>query len=171
LLIIVPSLMLLFDRVEHYYRRVGEQLGQGRSPAKPVPGTDPQATVIVPIGAVNLLAERALQAAMRLGGELVPVAVDIDPTETQRLVEQWKQWDPGVDLQVLPSPNRTVVPPVLALVRSQLQQGRHVTVLLGQVEPNRRRYRILHNQRGLILAAALRLRTDAIVATLVVRMN
>jgi len=171
LLIIVPSLMLLFDRVEHYYRGVGEQLGLGRSPAKPVPGADPQAMVIVPIGAVSLLAERALQAAMRLGGELVPVAVDIDPAETQRLTEQWKQWDPGVDLQVLPSPNRTVVPPVLALVRSQLQQGRHVTVLLGQVEPTHRRYRILHNQRGLILAAALRLRTDAVVATLVVRMD
>jgi len=171
LLIIVPSLILLFDRVEHYYRRVGEALGLGRSPAKPVPGADPQALVIVPIGGVSLLAERALQAAMRLGGELVPVAVDIDPAETQRLTEQWKQWDPGVDLQVLPSPNRTVVPPVLALVRSRLQQGRHVTVLLGQVEPKHRRYRILHNQRGLILAAALRIRTDAIVATLVVRTN
>ena len=171
LLIIVPSLMLLFESVERYYRRLGEQLGQGRSPAKPVSGTDPQAIVIVPIGAVNLLAERALQAAMRLGGELVPVAVDIDPAETQRLTEQWKQWDPGVDLKVLPGPNRTVVPPVLALVRSQLQQGRYVTVLLSQVEPRRRRYRILHNQRGLILAAALRIRTDAIVATLVVRTN
>jgi hypothetical protein len=163
--------MLLFDRNERYYRRVGEELGLGRSPAKPVPGADPQAMVIVPIGAVNLLAERALQAAMRLGGEVVPVAIDIDPAETHRLTEQWKQWDPGVDLRVLPSPNRSVVPPVIALVRSQLQQGRHVTVLLGQVEPTRRRYRILHNQRGLILAAALRLRTDAIVATLVMRMD
>ena len=171
LLIIVPSLMLLFDRVEHYYRRVGGELGLGRSPAKPVSGADPQAMVIVPIAAVSLLAERVLQAAMRLGGEVVPVAVDIDPAETHRLTEQWKQWDPGVDLRVLPSPNRSVVPPVIALVRSQLQQGRHVTVLLGQVEPRRRRYRILHNQRGLILAAALRVRTDAIVATLVVRMD
>jgi hypothetical protein len=171
LLIIVPSLMLLFDRVERYYRRVGQELELGRSPVKPVPGPDPQAMVIVPIVAVSLLAERVLQAAMRLGGEVVPVAVDIDPAETHRLTEQWQQWDPGVDLQILPSPNRSVVPPVLALVRSQLQQGRHVTVLLGQVEPTHRRYRILHNQRGLILAAALRIRTDAIVATLLVRMN
>jgi amino acid transporter len=171
LLIIVPSLMLLFDRIERYYRRVGEELGLGRSPAKPVPGADPQAMVIVPIVAVSLLAERVLQAALRLGGEVVPVAVDIDPAETQRLTEEWNQWDPGVDLRVLPSPNRNVVPPVMALVRSQLQQGRHVTVLLGQVEPRRRRYRILHNQRGLLLAAALRIRTDAIVATLVMRMN
>jgi amino acid transporter len=171
LLIIVPSLMLLFDRNERYYQRVGEELGLGRSPAKPVPGADPQAMVIVPIVAVSLLAERVLQAAMRLGGELVAVAVDIDSAETQRLTEQWKQWDPGVALQILPSPNRSVVAPMLAFVRSQLVDGRHVTVLLGQVEPNRRRYRILHNQRGIILAAALRLRTDAVVASLVVRLD
>ena len=171
LLIIVPSLMLLFDRNERYYRRVGEELGIGRTPIKPSPGADPQALVIVPIVAVSVLAQRVLQAAMRLGGEILPVAVDIDPEDTQRLTEQWKQWDPGVDLRVLPSPNRSVVLPITTLVRSQLLHGRHVTVLLGQVEPSRRRYRILHNQRGLVLAAALRMRTDAVVATLLVRVT
>ena len=171
LLIIVPGLMLLFDRVERYYRRVGEQLGLDRSPAKPVPGPDRQAMVIVPIVGVSLLAERALQAAMRLGGEVVPLAVDIEPAETSQLKDQWKRWDPGVDLQVLPSPHRNLVPPMITYVRTQMQQGRHVTVLLAQVEPTRRRYRILHNQRGLILAAALRVRTDAVIATLVVRVS
>ena len=171
LLIIVPGIMLLFDRVERYYRRVGEQLGLDRAPAKPAPGPDPQAMVIVPIAAVSLLAERALQAAMRLGGEIVPLAVDIEPEETGRLKEQWRQWDPGVDLQVLPSPHRNLVPPTIAFVRKHMQQGRHVTVLLAQVEPKQRRYRILHNQRGLILAAALRVRTEAVIATLLVRVE
>jgi hypothetical protein len=60
---------------------------------------------------------------------------------------------------------------MITYVRTQMQQGRHVTVLLAQVEPTRRRYRILHNQRGLILAAALRVRTDAVIATLVVRVS
>jgi hypothetical protein len=78
---------------------------------------------------------------------------------------------PGVDLQVLPSPHRNLAPPTIAFVRTQMQQGRHVTVLLAQVEPKRHRYRILHNQRGLVLAAALRLRTDAVVATLLVRLD
>jgi amino acid transporter len=171
LLIIVPGLMLLFDRVEHYYRNVGEQLGLGRLPAKPVPGPDRQAMVIVPIVSVSLLAERALQAAMRLGGEVVPLAVDIDPAETSRLREQWGRWDPGVGLQVVPSPHRNLVPPTIAFVRTQMQHGRHVIVLLAQVEPKRHRYRILHNQRGLVLAAALRVRTDAVIATLLVRVD
>jgi hypothetical protein len=41
---------------------------------------------------------------------------------------------------------------------------------LAEVEPRRRRYQLLHNQRGLILASSLRQRTDAIVAMLPFRL-
>ena len=43
-----------------------------------------------------------------------------------------------------------------------------MTVLISEIQPRKRRHELLHNQRGLILAAALRARTDAIVATLYV---
>jgi amino acid transporter len=171
LLLIVPALMLLFDRIERYYARVGDQLGLGGLPAKPVPGRDGQAMVIVPVVAVSRVAELAVQAAMRLGGEVVPVAVDIDPAATRRLCEQWRQWDPGVKLRVLPSPHRTLVAPTVGFVQSQTEKGHHVTVLLAQVEPRHHIYRLLHNQRGPVLAAALRARTDAIVATLAIRVD
>ena len=171
LLLIVPGLMVLFDRIERYYRRVAEELGLGRLPPKPVPGPDGPAMIIVPVVAVSRVAERALQAAMRLGGEVVPVAVDIDPAATHRLCEQWKQWDPGVPLRVLPSPHRNLVAPTVGFVRTQIEKGRFVTVLIAEVEPRRRRYQLLHNQRGLVLATALRAGTDAIVATLPVRVD
>jgi amino acid transporter len=171
LLVIVPGLMLLFDRIERYYRRVGEQLGLGRIPAKPVPGPDGKAMVIVPVVAVSRVAGRALQAAMWLCGEVVAVAVDIDPAATRRLSEQWRKWDPGVPLRVLPSPHRNLVAPTVGFVQTQIEKGRCVIVLLAYVEPRRARYRILHNQRGPLLATALRGRTDAIVATLAVRVD
>lgn len=171
LLLIVPALMLLFDRTERYYHRVGVQLGLGRVPAKPVPGRYRHAMAIVPIVAVSQAAELALQAAMDLGGELVAVAVDIDPAATQRLCEQWRQWDPGVALKVLPSPHRNLIEETVGFVETQIRQGRHVTVLLARVEPGRRRYRFLHNQRGPVLAAALRARTDAVVATVAARVD
>jgi amino acid transporter len=171
LVILVPGLMLLFDRIERYYRRAGEQLGLGRIPPKPVPGVDTRAMVVVPIVAVSSVAERAVQAAMRLGGEVVPVTVEVDPDSTERLCKQWKEWDPGVELKVLPSPHRSLVAPTVSFVRTQIEKGRDVTVLLAQVEPRRWRHRLLYNQRGPILAAALRARTDAIIATLAVRLD
>ena len=171
LLLIVPGLMLLFDRIERYYSRVAEQLGLGKLPPKPVPGRSGEALVIVPVVTISKVAGHALQVAMRLGGEVVPVAVDTDPAATHRLCELWKQWDPGVDLRVLPSPHRTLVSPTVGFVRTQVDKGRFVIVLLSYIEPRRRRYRILHNQRGPLLATTIRARTDAVVATLPIRLD
>jgi amino acid transporter len=171
LLLIVPGLMLLFDRIERYYYHVAEQLDLGKLPPKPAPGRSGEALVIVPVVTISKVAGHALQVAMRLGGEVVPVAVDTDPAATHRLCELWKQWDPGVDLRVLPSPHRTLVSPTVGFVRTQVDKGRFVIVLLAYIEPRRRRYRILHNQRGPLLATTIRARTDAVVATLPIRLD
>ena len=72
---------------------------------------------------------------------------------------------------MLPSPHRSLVAPTVHFVRTEIDKGRDVTVLLAQVEPRHWRHRLLYNQRGPILAAALRARTNAIVATLAIRLN
>jgi len=59
----------------------------------------------------------------------------------------------------------------VSYVQAQIDKGHHVTVLLAEVEPRHRRHQILHNQRGLVLAAALRSRTDAVIATLPFRLK
>lgn len=169
LLIIVPVLLVLFDRTERYYRMVAEQLGMGRIPPKPLP--DAPTLVVVPVVTVSAVTERALQTAMGMGGEIAAVAAAIEPGSTKRLSAQWKQWDPGVPLTVLPCPNRSLVATLVGYVRKQTERGRRVTVLLAQVEPRHWWQRLLHNPRGPVLAAALRGRTEAIVATLTVRLD
>ena len=171
LLILVPSLILLFDRIERYYQYAAVQLGLGKVPAKPVRGVDTQSMIVVPIVAVSCVAERAVQAALRMGGEIVPITVEVDPDSTQRVVKQWQDWDPGVELTVLPSPHRSLVTPTINFVRSEIDKGRHVTVLLAQVSPKHWRHRLLYNQRGPLLEAALRTRTDAIIASLAIHID
>jgi amino acid transporter len=171
LMFLVPGLVLLMDRIERYYQSAGEQLGLGRIPPKPVPGADTRGIVVVPIVAVSCVAERALQTAMRFGGEIVPVTVEVDPESTQRLCKQWQEWDPGMELKVLPSPHRSLVTPTVDFVKTEIDKGRDVTVLLCQVEPRRWRHRLLYNQRGPILEAALRARTNAIIAEVAVRID
>ncbi|MGO8966999.1 APC family permease [Mycobacterium sp.] len=171
LMFLVPGLVLLMDRIERYYQSAGEQLGLGRIPPKPVPGADTRGIVVVPIVAVSCVAERALQTAMRFGGEIVPVTVEVDPESTQRLCKQWQEWDPGMELKVLPSPHRSLVTPTVDFVKTETDKGRDVTVLLCQVAPRRWRHRLLYNQRGPILEAALRARTNAIIAEVSVRID
>lgn len=171
LMFLVPGLVLLMDRIERYYAYAAEQLGLGRIPAKPVGGVESRAIVVVPVVAVSCVAERALNTAMRLGCEIVPITVEVDPESTRRLCEQWRAWDPGYDLKVLPSPHRSLVAPTVEYVKSEIDNGRDVTVLLAQVEPQRWRHQLLYNQRGPILEAALRTRTSAIITTVSVQID
>ncbi|MFF3566295.1 APC family permease [Nocardia jiangxiensis] len=169
LLIIVPVLVVLFARTEHYYASVAEQLGMGLVPPTPLP-TGPT-LVVVPVVTVSMITEQALEAAMRMGGQTVAVAAAIDPGATKKLSAKWEKWDPGVPLTVLPCPNRSLVATLVGYVRKQTAEGKRVTVLLAQIDTRHWWQRLLHNPRGPVLAAALRSRTDAVVATLTVHLN
>ncbi|MFE3255185.1 APC family permease [Nocardia sp. NPDC059091] len=170
LLIIIPALVLLFARTEDYYAQVAKVLGLGRIPPAPEPGTK-TSLIVVPVVAVSALTEQALTTALRLDGEVVAVAVAIEPDSAKHLGAQWKKWNPGVPLMVLPAPNRSLVATLVGYVRKQTAKGHQVTVLLTQVETRRWWHRLLHNPRGPVLTAALRARTDAVVATLAVRVD
>ncbi|MGS2591797.1 APC family permease [Streptomyces hebeiensis] len=164
----VPLLMLLFARVQRYYTAVGEELGLGRVPGPPG-RTD--SLVIVPLGEVSALARRALTAALALGDEVVAVAVHSDPERARALQNAWARWDPGVRLDIIDSPHRSLVLPIVAYVRRVARDGRQVAVLIAEVEPRHRRYRILQNQRGILLASVLRARTDVVVCLLPYRID
>ncbi|MFI6685283.1 APC family permease [Streptomyces sp. NPDC050485] len=165
----VPLLMLLFARIQRYYTAVGAELGLGEIPPPPVRYTD--SLVIVPVGEVSRLTEYALTAAGTLGREVVAVAVHSDPDKVRALKESWARWNPGVRLEVIDSPHRSLVQPIVDYVLEAAEGGRRIAVLIPEVEPRRRRYRILQNQRGILLATALRARTDVVVCLVPYRLS
>jgi len=167
LLILIPVLMGLFTRVQRYYDTVAVELGIGRQPPRPAPQPG---LVVVPVATINAATTRALSAARSLGGHVVAVTADTGADDLDDFRRRWADWNPGVQLVVVPSPNRGLVAPLLGYVKDRAAEGRQVTVLIVELQPRRRRYRILHNQRGLILATVLRARTDAVVATLPFRL-
>ncbi|WP_228002413.1 APC family permease [Nocardia australiensis] len=171
LLIIVPALVLTFARIENYYRDVARHQRLGQIPPRPEPMPETTELVVVPVVALSEVTYRALQAALRMRGEIVAVAAEIDPTSVKHLSALWKEWDPGVPLIVLPCPHRSLVATLVGYIRKQTASGRGVTVLLAHVETCHWWHRLLHNPRGPVLTAALRARTDAVVATLAVRLD
>ncbi|MEV7319515.1 amino acid permease [Streptomyces sp. NPDC093970] len=165
----VPLLMLLFARIQRYYTAVGQELGLGRVPEAPARHTG--SLVIVPIGEVSKLARHALGAALALGDEVVAVAVHADPVRSRALEAAWQRWNPGVRLDIVNSPHHSLVQPIVDYVHRAAEGGRQVAVLIPEVEPRHRRYEILQNQRGLLLATVLRARTDVVVCLLPYRLK
>lgn len=166
--VVVPLLMLLFARIEHYYTEVGRELALGTVPDRPR-RTD--SLVIVPLGGVSRLARHALTAAIALGDEVVAVTVEPDQAKARELLDTWARWQPGVRLDVIESPHRSLVLPILSYVRRMSQDGRQIAVLIPEIQPRHARYRILQNQRGILLATILRYRTDAVVCLLPYRLD
>jgi hypothetical protein len=164
----VPLLMLLFARIQRYYDAVGAELGLGRIPPPP---QRTASLVIVPVGEVSKLAQYALTAALALGDEVVALAVHADPARVQVLRDSWDRWNPGVRLEILDSPHRSVVEPIVEYVQHAASDGRQIAVLIPEVEPKHRRYQILQNQRGILLATVLRARTDVAVCMLPYRLR
>jgi amino acid transporter len=163
----VPIFVFLFTRIHAYYRRAGIQLGIGIVPARP---GRKSTLVIVPVVNVSRLTRHAIGEALSLGQEVVAVFVALDPCDdgpsgAEALEQEWAEWDPGVPLRVLQTEYSSVVAPILALIDELREPNdKQIVVLIPVVIPDRLRYRILHNQIDRVLSAALRTRTDVVVA-------
>ncbi len=167
--VLIPLLMLLFTRIHGYYATVSAELELGATPPFP---TARSSLVIVPVAGLSRVTYEALVAAKSFGDEVVALSVQFDDEAAARLRVAWAEWNPGVPLVVLENQQRHLILPVVNYVNKETAvPGRRVAVLIPEVEPRRRRHQILQNQRGLLLAAALRLRTNAVICTLAYRLH
>jgi amino acid transporter len=164
----IPFLMIMFSRIESYYAEVAVEIGLGRTPPRP---RRRESIVVVPISTVSLATDRVLSAALSLGETVVAVAVAGDEEERAQIKRRWDEWQPGVPIEVLVDSHRSLVRTVLHYVKDIPTEDVIVTVLIVEIEPRKRRHEILHNQRGALLATALRLRTDVVVATVPFRLH
>jgi amino acid transporter len=169
----IPLLILLFNRVESYYRRADRELGGGIVPGRLVRRPT---LVVVPVTNVSRLTRHALSEAISLGDEVMAVTVVFDGMSAglpdYQVEEKWRAWDPGVPLRVLHTEYASITGPIVSLVDELLEDvGRQVVVLIPVVIPERLRYRLLHNQVDLALSAALRRRPEVVVARVPMRIR
>ncbi|MGH9043610.1 MAG: APC family permease [Acidimicrobiales bacterium] len=163
----IPVFVLLFKRIYRYYRQAGKTLALGEVPARP---QRRETLVIVPIAGVSRLTELALSEALSLGQEVRALSVVLEDTEegeraSRALQETWARWDPGVPLIVLHTEYASVVEPIVAYIdEARESSDQQIVVLIPVFVPKHLRHRVLHNQIDHVLSAALRGRTDVVVA-------
>ncbi|GAU69898.1 putative amino acid transporter [Streptomyces sp. NBRC 110611] len=174
IVIALPLLVLTFETVHRAYGRIGERLGLGRVPEAPRAA---RSLVVVPVSHLSRLTCEALNAAVSLGDEVVAVTVTHGAPEdrpaTEALRRDWELWNPGVELLELPSDTRTIGRPIAAYVRdlAARRPGTRITVLIPEAEPAHLWQRLLQNQRGAVVAHAVRRDTDAVICRLRFRLE
>ncbi|MFF7379175.1 APC family permease [Streptomyces massasporeus] len=169
IVIALPLLVVAFETVHRAYGRIGERLGLGHVPQPP---HRERSLVIVPVSSLSRLTSEALTAAASLGDDVRAVTVCYpdpeDRAQVHALERSWAAWDPGVPLVRLASERRSLGRPIAAYVRevAAAEPGTQVTVLIPETEPERLWQRLLQNQRGAVVAHAMRRETDAVVCRL-----
>ncbi|MGH3391194.1 MAG: amino acid permease, partial [Actinomadura sp.] len=168
IIVAVPAVVIAMEWVNRTYGAIGERLELGRTPVPPRPR---RSLVVVPVGAVNRLTSEALAAALSLGDRVVAVHVTHpdEADQRRRFEEQWECWHPDVDLVLVNDAHRRLAAPLVEYLHRVPEA--HVFVLIPELEPEHVWQRVLQNQRGAVLARALRRHTDVVVCRLRFRLG
>jgi amino acid transporter len=164
--LVIPLLVLLFDRIHKTYQRIGALLELGQMPRPP---ERTRALAVVPVRGLSRLTKEAISAALSLADEVVAVTVCYGDHEDlqfdQSFHAQWERWNPGVPLVTLHSMHRSLGPPIVEYLRAREQEDlrRRVVVLIPEVQPEHWWMWLLHNQRGVVLSRAITGGTENVV--------
>jgi amino acid transporter len=164
--IVVPLLVLMFDRIHRTYDRIGEELELGKEPAPP---HKMNSLVVLPVAGLSRLTTEAVSVALSIGDEVRAVTVCFaDPEDEQADADfrnNWEAWHPNVPLITLRSVHRVLAPPIVKYLRKLELDDRHdrLVVLIVEVQPAHWWQWILYNQRGVILQRAIQRDTVNVV--------
>jgi hypothetical protein len=160
---LIPVLVAVFKATRRHYDHVASQLS-----LKGWTGEAPQhSTVLVPIGGVHRAVLQATAYARSLSTDVRALFVDTDPASTERVRQDWQRWGCGTRLEILPSPYRSLMEPLLEYI-DDLQAAHpddYVTVILPEFVPRRWWQHLLHNQRALLIKGALLFRPRVVVTS------
>ena len=153
-LLTVPLLVLLLDRTNRAYAREWEELGVEAAELLGPP--KPRHEVLVLVDGLDRAVLHALQYAHQLNPlSITALHVAADPDAADRLARRWAGLPLAVPLEVVHCPNRDLVACAIDAVAERVRPDTEVTVLLPRHGDQGRFRRLLHDQTGRNLFAAL----------------
>lgn len=159
--VIVPLIILLLQRIhEHYETFTKEIRFDGQSPIIPL-----RHTVVVPVNGITKAAAGALVYATTISDEVIAVYVEVDRRNTAAIRNQWDEWDIGIPLEVLPSPYRSILRPLVEYVENlrMVSPGELVTIVVPEIVPKRWWEHLLHNKTALYIRTAFLFKPNVVV--------
>lgn len=166
-LVAVPLLVILFDRINKHYQLVAETLStKGFKEEELVEVAD---VVIIPLADVHRGTLRALQYAKRIATDVRAVCISTSPEMRARFERRWARFPKltaGVKLEIIDYDYRDILTPLISYiwrVNHEEFPGLLVTVVIPEFVPAEALDRILHNQTANLMRRYLRAQEDVIV--------
>jgi amino acid transporter len=162
--LIIPLIILLLQKIHRHYTEFAEEIRfTGQSPIMPL-----HHTVVVPVNGITKATAGALVYATTISSEVVAVYVEVDKRETSRMQAAWEEWDIGVPLDVVPSPFRSILEPLVQYVENlrMVSPGELVTIVVPEVVPRKWWEHLLHNKTALYIRTAFLFKPNVVVTAI-----
>jgi amino acid transporter len=164
-LILTPVLVTIFFAIHRHYRGLAKKLSLENYGTPIRMGRH---RVIIPISGVHRGSLAALNYARALSDDVTAVHVSVDDDEAERLRQKWETWGSGVRLEVLDSPYRLLVEPLLQYIEEiaeMRQPGEIITIVVPEFIPAHWYHNLLHTQTAIWLRLALIFRRGIVITS------
>jgi len=164
-LLLIPSLMVLFMLIHRHYRALASSLSLEKY-GEPPPYLG-RHRVIVPLSNIHQGTLAALRYARMMSDDVTAIHVSLEPADTEKVRKKWETWGRGTRLVILDSPYRLFVEPLLNYIKEILgsrQPNETITIVVPHFVSEKRVYKALHMQTAELLRREL-LATPGVVIT------
>ena len=164
-MLMIPMGVWLFLAVARHYQETNRALSLSGYEPRP----DRADVMLVLVSSMNRETVEAVRYAVKRCQEVHAIHVNLDANRVEDIKRDWTQWGSGATLEILESPYRSFVAPILQYVEKLEAEGpnRLITVVLPEVIPRRWWQTLLHNRWSVQLRAALINRPRVTVLTTV----
>jgi hypothetical protein len=113
----------------------------------------------------GLIAAAALVYATSLSRNVHAIHIEVDAKATPKLEREWDRWDIGYELEILSSPYRSIVRPLVDYVLHLQAEtpGALVTVVTPELVPRHWWEYLLHNKTALYIRTAFLFKPNVVV--------
>ena len=159
--LIIPAIILLLRKIHRHYEEFIEDIRfTGQSPMTPL-----HHTVIVPVNGITKATSAALVYATTIAEEVIAVCIEVDKRDSEQMRADWDAWDIGIPLEIVPSPYRSILKPLVEYVDnlSMVSPGELVTIIVPEIVPKHWWEHLLHNKTALYIRTAFLFKPNVVV--------
>ena len=158
----LPILVWMLYAIHRHYAAVQDALVIEDLTAPLPPPAEP--IVIVPVARLDHATAQAVTFARSISDQVKAVHLTTSMESAREFKERWERWEGKVPLDIIESPYRSLVQPLLryidAIVRTD---DRPITIVIAEFVPRHWWELLLHSQTAFRLKAALLFRPNTIV--------
>lgn len=174
-LVFIPLMVFIFKKIRAHYDDMAEQLHLPLDvKLENDDGVVGRNFVIVPISSPTRVVYESLKFAKTLSKDIIVLHIAKDDESAARVQAKWEEWNPGMELEIIQSPYRLTIQPLLDYVEELKKKKNpedYITVVIPEFETRKWWHRLLHNQTGWILHAMLVIKENVSVTTIPYHLN